>query len=149
MIANVQQKSGRLQAHAVMQQCNVMFMISSIQPRKQRKFRAQAPLHSRRKFMHVHVSKELRKKLGIKRRAVLLHKGDKVRLRKGDHSGKSGNVMEVDYVNLKVYVEGISTKKARGTEKLLALQPANLEIIEGDFALKDRAKALSRTVKMS
>lgn len=124
-----------------------MIMVSSIQPRKQRKARALAPLHLRRKMMHVHVSKELRKKLGI-RRSVLLHKGDKVRLRKGDHADKSGQVMDVDYVHMKVYIEGITTKKAKGTEKLLPIQPANIEIIDGDFANKNRAKALSRSKKV-
>jgi large subunit ribosomal protein L24 len=121
--------------------------MSSIQPRKQRKYRAQAPLHARRKMMHVHISKELRAKLGIKKRSTLLHKGDKVRLRIGDNAGKSGTVMDADYTDLKVYVEGIATKKARGTEKLIAISPSNLEIIEGDFTQKDRARILARWKK--
>ena len=125
----------------------IIMAYSSVQPRKQRRARENAPLHVRRKMMHLHASKELRAKLGTKRRALLVHKGDKVRLRKGDKAGHVGAVMEVDYVNLKVYVEGLTHKKARGTEKLRVIQPSNLEIVEGDFSGKDRAAMLARSKK--
>lgn len=120
---------------------------ASVKPRKQRYARANAPLHERRKMMHVHISKELRAKMGVKKRSTLVHKGDKVRLRKGDHAGKIGAVMEADYKNLKVYIEGIVVKKARGTEKLIAISPSNIEIVEADFANKDRAKLLPGSAK--
>lgn len=122
-------------------------MVSSIQPRKQRKARANAPLHARRKMMHVHVSKELRAKLGMKRRAVLVHKGDKVRIRKGEKAGHIGAVMNADYKDLMIFVEGYMYKKARGTEKLKPLPPCNAEITEGDFTTKDRAAMVARSGK--
>lgn len=122
-------------------------MIHSIQPRKQRKFRANAPLHSRRKMMNVHISKELRAKLGTKRRSALVHKGDKVKLRVGEKAGHIGLVMEVDYKALKLSVEGLTNKNARGVEKLAPVSPSNCEIVEGNFTLKDRAAMLARSRK--
>lgn len=124
-----------------------MGLFESIQPRKQRKARYSAPMHARRKFVHVHVSKELRAKLGITRRSLLIHKGDKVRLRRGDDAGKTGNVMEVDYSDAVIYVEGIVSKTAKGTEKMRPVQPASLEIMDGDFAKKDRADLIARLKK--
>ncbi len=122
-------------------------MFNSIQPRKQRKDRYNAPLHARKQLMHVHLSKELRAKLGITRRSMLVHKGDKVRLRVGTETGKIGAVMRADYNRLKVFVEGFVNKTARGVEKLKALEPANLEIMDGDFAKKDRAEIIARGKK--
>ncbi|MDE1797918.1 MAG: 50S ribosomal protein L24 [Candidatus Micrarchaeota archaeon] len=124
-----------------------MSMSTSIQPNRQRFARYNASLHQRKKLMHVHLSRELRAKLGVGRRAVLLHKGDKVRLRNGDDKGKTGTVMIVNYGKLVAYVEGIVHKNARGVDKLRALQPANLEIIEGDFATKSRAAIIARGKK--
>ena len=103
---------------------------SSIQPRKQHYARANAPMHMRKKYMHVHISKELRQKLGTNRRAVLVKKGDKVKMRVGKNKGKVGNVLEVDYSDLVIYVEGMTIKNAKGVQKLIPVQPANAEIID-------------------
>ncbi len=122
-------------------------MFNSIQPRKQRKARYTAPLHARKHLMHVHISKELRAKLGITRRSIQIHKGDKVRLRIGSETGKIGAVMRADYHKLRLYIEGFVNKTARGVEKLKPIQPANVEIVDGDFANKDRAEILARGKK--
>lgn len=122
-------------------------MFNSIQPRKQRKDRYNAPLHVRKQLMHVHLSKELRAKLGITRRSMQVHKGDKVRLRVGTDTGKIGAVMRADYHRLRLYVEGFVNKTTRGVEKLKPLQPANVEIVDGDFAKKDRAEIIARGKK--
>ncbi len=118
-------------------------MESSIQPRKQRKARYEAPLHLRRKMMHVHLSRLLRTKLGIKKRSLLVRKGDKVRLRKGSKAGHVGVVMDADYSSLKIYVEGVAHRNARGVEKLAPISPSNVEIMDGDFTLKDRAAKIA------
>jgi len=123
--------------------------MTSIQPRKQRKARYDAPMHIKAKQMHVHIAKELRAKLGVSRRSIQLHKGDKIRLRCGDGAGKMGAVMEVDCRNRIVYAEGFVNKTAKGVEKLRALQPANLEIIDGDFTKKDRTAILARGKKVA
>jgi large subunit ribosomal protein L24 len=122
-----------------------MFM-DSIQPRKQRKFRYNAPLHLRRKMVGVHVSKELRAKLGTRRRSVTVHKGDRVRLMRGDKKGHTGKVIEVDLADLKVYVEGVTHRNAKGIEKLIPLDPSNLLLMEGEF-IKDRLAMLERSPK--
>ena len=121
-------------------------MIDSIQPRKQRKFRYNAPLHLRKKMVGVHVSKELRAKLGTKRRSVPVHRGDKVKVLRGDKSGHVGKVNEVNLKDLKVYVEGITVKTAKGVEKLRAIDPSNLLLLEGEF-VKDRLAMVQRSGK--
>ena len=122
-----------------------MAKLVSSKPRKQRKARAQAPMHMRRKMMHMHVAKSLRAKLGTNRRAMLVKKGDKIRVISGSMRKKEGKVMEVDYHNLSIFVEGIARKNAKGIEKLARLQPSNAEIIDGDFNSADRKAMLGRS----
>jgi large subunit ribosomal protein L24 len=103
-------------------------MIKSKKPRTQRKFRYTAPLHLRKNFVHVHLSKELREK--TKKRAVQVRKGDKVKIMRGKFKGKEGKVAKVDLSDVKVFVEGITIKKANGKETFYPLDPSNLMIIE-------------------
>lgn len=90
----------------------------------------EAKLHERKNMMHVHVSKELGKKLNTKKRALLVNKGDAVKIMRGSHRGKAGKVAKVNYNKLKVYLEGVSRKNAKGTEILIAFQPSNLMLTE-------------------
>ncbi|PIT84392.1 50S ribosomal protein L24 [Candidatus Micrarchaeota archaeon CG10_big_fil_rev_8_21_14_0_10_45_29] len=109
------------------------------QPRKQRKMRANAPMHVRKKLMHVHVSKALRQKNGSKR-SVLVKKGDKIKVLCGSNKGKTGIVMEADYKDLMVYVEGIVRRNSKAAEKLVPIRPSIIEIIDGDFSSPSRKR---------
>lgn len=86
----------------------------SMQPRKKRKAMYNAPLHAARKYLHSPLSKELRKKEGT--RAMLVRTGDKVKVMRGEHAGKTAKVVEVDYKTRKVYLEGIAVQ-GRKTKK--------------------------------
>ena len=101
---------------------------SSKQPRKQRKYRYNAPLHVRRKFMSAHLSKELRERLG--RRSLEVRRGDKVQVMRGQFRGVVGTVERVSLKRLKVYVDRIRRKKADGKEVMIPIDPSNLMIVE-------------------
>ncbi|MFA6489336.1 MAG: 50S ribosomal protein L24 [Candidatus Micrarchaeia archaeon] len=121
-------------------------MENSIQPRKQRKFRYNAPMHQRKKMVAVHVSKELKAKLGTARRSVPAHKGDRVKVMRGERKGLTGKILEVELNDLKVYVEGYTQKNAKGIEKLMPVDPSNLLLLEGEFS-KDRLEMIQRSGK--
>ena len=106
----------------------------SKQPRKQRKYRANAPLHLRKKFVNVNLSKDLRKKQ--KKRSIQIKKGDKVKIMRGGFSGEVGKVLEVNLKKSLVIVEGIQVKKRDGSKVNIKLQPSNLQIIELSERLK-------------
>lgn len=122
-------------------------MMKSVSPKKQRNARRDAPMHKRKSLMHVHVSPELRTKLGTSRRSMLIRKGDKVKITTGALKKKEGVVLEVNYSDLRLRIEGITRKNARGQEKLIPIQPSNVMIIDGDFSLKDRKAILERSGK--
>jgi len=108
--------------------------LASPKPKVQRKAFYNAPLHLRHKLVSAHLSRDLRDKLGIRSLPVVV--GDRVMIMKGDHKGKTGKVAEVDLKGLWVKVEGITRKKADGTEVLVKFRPWNLLIL--DLNLKDK-----------
>ena len=113
---------------------------SSKKPRKQRKYRSGAPLHIKQKFVHSHISKELRKKYG--KRSIGLRKGDKVEVMRGRFRKHEGKVENIDLKQTRVFVSGVESTKKEGTKKLLALHPSNLMIKELNLDDKFRQKHL-------
>ena len=118
---------------------------SSKKPKKQRKYRYNAPLHIKQKFIHAHLSKELRKK--YKTRRLGLKKGDKVTLLRGQFKKHTGNVERVDLKKTKVYVSGIEIAKKDGTKTTYPIDPSNILITELNLDDKMRQKIIERKAK--
>src|SRR3989344_3854847 len=116
--------------------------VSSKQPRKQRKYRANAPLHIKAKFMHVNLSKALRKSQGI--RNIQLRKGDKVKIMRGKFKKKEGKVNEILLNRGKIYIEGIQTKKKDGSNIKFPIRASNLQIVELNMEDKKRIKSAGK-----
>lgn len=115
---------------------------SSKQPRKKRKYQANAPLHLKRKFLSVNLSKELRKKHG--KRNIQLRKGDLVKVMRGKYKKKQGKVIEVKTKIGKVYIEGIQVKKIDGSKANVSLKPSNLQIVQLNLDDKKRFRKDSK-----
>ncbi|MBU0894339.1 MAG: 50S ribosomal protein L24 [Nanoarchaeota archaeon] len=113
---------------------------ASKQPRKQRKYLANAPLHLRKKFLSVNLSRELRKKTG--KRNIPVIKGDSVKVMRGKFKTKRGKVSEVKLKKISVVVEGIQIKKQDGSKVNVKLRPSNLQIFELNLEDKKRAKKI-------
>lgn len=118
---------------------------SSKKPKKQRKYRYNAPLHIKRKFLSTNLSKELRKKYN--RRSFPIRKGDEVEIMRGEFKKKKGNVNRIDLKETKVYIDGVTRKKVDGSDISVPVHPSNLRITELDLKDEKRLKALKRTVK--
>jgi large subunit ribosomal protein L24 len=115
---------------------------SSKDPGKQRKFRTNAPLHIKGKFLGAHLSDELAKKYG--KRAARVRKGDKVKIMIGQFKGKLGKVEKVDSKKGKVYVEGAEIQKKDGTKTKYPITASNVMIIELSLDDKNRQEILKR-----
>ena len=116
--------------------------IKSKQPRKQRKYRYNAPLHIKQKFVSAHLSKELRKKYS--KRNMNLRKGDSVKVARGQFKNKTGKVDEVSVKKTSVYVNGIEIVKKDGTKARYPIHPSNLIITEMSMDDKMRGKIIGR-----
>ncbi len=99
----------------------------SVQPRKQVKFRANAPAHIKRTFMGANLDKALREKYG--RRSVEVRKGDQVKIMRGKFSGKQGKVGVVDIKNTRIQVDGIQRAKIGGDKMITWFHPSSVKII--------------------
>lgn len=115
---------------------------ASKQPRKQRKYLANAPLHLKRKMLSVNLSKDLRKKHG--KRNVVVRKGDIVQIMRGKFKKKKGKVLIVKIKTSEVHVEGIQVKKRDGSKVNVKLKPSNLQIVELNLEDKKRFKTRSK-----
>ena len=116
--------------------------LKSRQPRKQRKVFFNLPLHLRWHLLNAPLSPELRKELGIKRLPV--RKGDVVRIMRGDWKGHEGKVVEVDLKRVAIYVEGVTVKKADGTERYYPIHPSKVMIVKLGELDKVRRKIIER-----
>jgi large subunit ribosomal protein L24 len=113
---------------------------SSTQPKKQRKYKYNAPLHARRKFLSTHLSKELIKKYNT--RSIPLRNGDEVEIMRGKYKKKKGKIIRVDLKKFKVYIEGVTRKRVAGAEVLVGFDPSNLRIVRLNLTDKKRLKTL-------
>ena len=114
-------------------------MIQSSKPRKQRRYRFNAPLHQRQHFLNAHLDKQLRSKMRIGKRAVRVSKGDTIKIMAGKHRGKTGKVTSVSLRRGRITVSALTTKNAKGKEMPVFIRPSNVYIT--DLNLEDKIRA--------
>lgn len=118
---------------------------ASKQPRKQRKFVANAPLSLRKKLMSSNLSKELRTKYS--KRNFPVRKGDTVKIMKGKLKGRTGKITQSDLKKLRVVIEGIQIKKQDGSKANIKMHPSNLQIVELNLDDQKRKKSIEKNIK--
>ncbi|MGC8479235.1 MAG: 50S ribosomal protein L24 [Candidatus Micrarchaeia archaeon] len=112
--------------------------MKSSKPRKQRLYRYTAPAHIRQAFVHVRISKDLSKKLGIKKRSTQIKKGDTVKIMAGSNKGKTGKVNIVNTKRGIIYLENITRRNAKGKELQIPIKSSNVYIT--DLELNDKLR---------
>jgi len=119
--------------------------LSSVQVRKQRKYRYNAPLHVKHKFLSAHLSKELRKKYG--KRSVPLRKGDEVLIMRGSFKKKKGKIVELNLKRSRVSVENMTRQKRDGTKVNAYFNASSLQVITLILDDSKRMKIARREAK--
>jgi len=118
---------------------------ASKQPRKQVKFRANAPNHIKRTFMGSTLDKPLRTKYGM--RNIEVRKGDEVKIMRGKFRGKQGKVGTVDVKHTRVQIDGVQRAKKGGEKVETWFHPSNVKIIVLDTNDRRRLKNSKIEVK--
>ena len=116
--------------------------IGSKQPRKQRKYLINAPLHTRHKFLSAHLSKDLRTKYG--KRSIPVRKGDEVLVMRGNFKKKKAKITTVNLKRGKVFLENIQRSNRDGSKVNIPFYPSNLMIMTLALEDKERVAALNR-----
>jgi large subunit ribosomal protein L24 len=117
----------------------------SSQPRKQRKYLANAPIHIKRKFLSINLSKDLRKKQET--RNIEVRVGDKVKVMRGKFKKKEGKVTKILTKLGKIYIERIQIDKKDGSKVDVPFRASNLQIIELNMDDKKRFSNNKETSK--
>ena len=107
----------------------------SVQPRKQRKFRANAPKHQQGKFLSAPLSKDLREEL--KTRTARVRTGDTVEIMRGSFKGESGEVESVKSKEAKLIIRGVERIGKGGQKIPLAVPASNVRITQ---VVKDKKR---------
>jgi large subunit ribosomal protein L24 len=102
--------------------------ISSKAPRKQRKYRINAPLHIRSKFLTAKLSDSLAEKHKVKR--VRIRLGDKVKAMRGKFAKKEGKVELINSKKSTVKITGFEIAKKDGSKSKVPVHASNLMIVE-------------------
>ncbi len=117
-------------------------MIESSQPRKQRFFRFNAPMHVRQHFLHSHVDKVLKAKLNLKKSSIQISKGDTVKVMSGSKRGTTGKVTRVNLRTGKIMIDSLTKKNSRGKEFNVPINASNVYITDLNLTDKYRAAKL-------
>lgn len=118
---------------------------ASVQPRKQRKYRHNAPLHTMHVFLSAPLSKELRKTHS--RRSIELRNGDEVTVVRGSHAKKKGKISEVNKTRGFVHIESITRTLRDGSKSFIKFRP-NSVVVTG-LHLDDKKRLKARVKKAS
>ncbi len=102
--------------------------VSSTSPKKQRKYRSNAPLNIKRKMLSSHLSKELRAKYKV--RNLVIRRGDSVIITRGKFKGKNGKIDKVYTKQLKVSVDSAKNVTKKGNKVPFKIRASALIITD-------------------
>lgn len=101
---------------------------ASKQPRKQRKYRANAPHHHRGKLLNAHLAEDVAETVGAN--SLPVREGDKAEVMRGDFAGETSSVHHVDREDGKIYLEAVERETVSGSETRIAIDPSNLQLVK-------------------
>jgi len=109
-------------------------MTSSTKAKKQRKARAEAPLHKRKRMVAAHLDSALMSEYNV--RSLPVKKGDTVKIIRGaqDFKTSEAKVASVDLKSCKIIVENITIPKADGTQKPKPVDPSDVLLTKLDLS---------------
>jgi len=109
-------------------------LTTSTKANKQRKARANAPLHKRKRMVAAHLSSALMSEYNV--RSVPVRKGDTVKVLRGakDFKTSEAKVASVDLKSCKIIIENVTIPKADGTQKPKPVDPSDVLITKLDLS---------------
>ncbi|MEM2892092.1 MAG: 50S ribosomal protein L24 [Thermoplasmata archaeon] len=109
-------------------------MTTSTKARKQRRARAHAPLHKKKRMVSAHLDPPLIKEYNV--RSLPVRKGDTVKIIRGakDFKAIEAKVASVDLKECKIIVENVTIPKADGTQKPKPVDPSDVLITKLDLS---------------
>ena len=110
--------------------------------RKCRKAHFSAPSHIRHRIVSATLSKDLRKKHGI--RSVPIRKDDEVVVVRGTNKGHKGKVIQVQRRKFAVHIDKLTKNKANGAPYQIPIHPSKVSVIK----MKEGKDRMARVEKV-
>ncbi len=109
-------------------------MTASTKAKKQRKARADAALHKKKRMVSAHLDSGLMSEYNV--RSMPVRKGDTVKILRGaeDFKASEAKVASVDLKHLKIIVENVTIPKADGTQKPKPVDPSDVLLTKLDLS---------------
>ncbi len=109
-------------------------MTNSTKAKKQRKARAEASLHKKKRMVSAHLDSVLMSEYNV--RSMPVRKGDTVKILRGSPEFRTGEakVASVDLKECKIIIENITIPKADGTQKPKPVDPSDVLITKLDLS---------------
>ncbi|MEM0333559.1 MAG: 50S ribosomal protein L24 [Candidatus Aenigmatarchaeota archaeon] len=120
---------------------------SSKQPKKQRKYLINAPIHIRRKIMCSILSKKIREMAKIK--SVPIRVGDYVKILRGKFKNLEGFVVKVDTKRYRLFIDKAKYINKAGKEIYYPIHYSKVEILKLNLSDRKRIEILNRKIKDS
>lgn len=96
-------------------------------PYQNRLARRTAPYNKKKAVFHVHLSKDLKSKYGV--RHLPVRKDDTVIILRGKYAGIQKRVTTVNFKKGRIKIEGVKTTKTDGTEIFHFIEPSNCVLV--------------------
>ncbi len=111
-----------------------MAMTRSTRAGKQRKARANASIHNKKRMVSAHLSSSLMSEYNV--RSLPVRKGDTVKILRGakDFKTSEAKVASVDLKSCKIIIENITIPKADNTQKPKPVDPSDVLITKLDLS---------------
>jgi len=74
------------------------------------------------------LEKNLKKVYDLK--TIPLRKGDEVKITRGNHRGKVGNIVQISRKGIFLYISTVTFKKMKGDEAYSPIHPSNVEVLK-------------------
>jgi large subunit ribosomal protein L24 len=109
-------------------------MTTSTKAKKQRKARAHAPLHKKKRMVSAHLDSGLMSEYNV--RSIPVRKGDTVKIVRGaeDFKVSEAKVASVDLKSCKIIIENVTVPKADGTQKPKPVDPSDVLLTKLDLS---------------
>ena len=112
----------------------------SSKPRKQAKAFNPNPIHKKKRGIRAHVGDDLIEKFDIW--TVRVHKGDSVKIMRGDYAGHTAKVTGVNTKRNVLFIEKVTSVKADGKETPRPIKPSNVLVTKLDLTDPYRKRKL-------
>ena len=121
-----------------------MTLTKSTKAGKQRKARANASIHNKKRMVAAHLSSALMSEYNV--RSMPVRKGDTVKILRGakDFKTSEAKIASVDLKSCKIIIENITIPKADNTQKPKPVDPSDVLITKLDLSDPWRKNKLER-----